>query len=101
MIYDEEEDENHYRVEYSRLNEDRLKPYSRIDFSINYRPEYKLLRKAKIEFSLSILNLWNSENIFAREYYVESDDTINGPNLAFIRKSLLQTTPLVLCRMYW
>lgn len=100
-IYDEEIDENTYAINYSDINRNRLKPYSRTDLSINYRPQFNFIGKSKLELSLSFVNLWNSENVFAREYYLESNDDKETPDLAFIRKSLLQTTPLLLCRVHW
>ena len=68
---------------------------------INYRPDFNLIGNSKIELSLSVLNILNRQNVFAREYYLDYQEEEEIPTLASVRKSLLQRTPLVMCRVYW
>lgn len=100
-IYYPEENETFYSVDYRSINQDRLIPYMRLDLSINYRPTYTLFGHTKFELSLSVLNILNRNNVFAREYYLENNETSEVPDLRFIKKSLLPITPLVMCRIYW
>lgn len=99
--FDEEDNETYYNIEYQSFNEDRLKAYARVDVSINYRPTFQITKKSKLEISLSILNLLNTQNTSAREYFLDNDTNNERPQLSFIRKSLLGRTPLMMCRIYW
>jgi len=90
-----------YRLDYNELNAHRLKPYMRLDFSIHYRPSFKILKKVKAEFSINFINLLNYENVVVREYYLDFDNEGSIPTLAFIEKVLLDRTPQLLIRFYW
>lgn len=100
-IYDEVDEEFFYYIDFSAINNDRLRPYFRTDLSINYRPVFKKRSDLKAEFSFSLLNVFNRKNVFAREYYIDYGEGSETPTLAFIQKALLQTTPLILVRMHW
>jgi len=99
--YDVEEEQQFYSIDYVEINDDRLKPYVRVDFNVNYRPTIKALNNIRAEFSLSFINIFNRDNILAREYYLDYRDEQQVPTLAFIEKSLLQNTPLFMFRLYW
>lgn len=73
-------------VNYDTLNKDRLKAYSRVDFSINYL----LLKKQNIQSNLKfgILNMLNKEQLLDTYYVVDQNDAskateINIKSLAF------------------
>jgi len=100
-IFEDEEEESYFVVDYAEINNDRLKPYARIDLSINYRPTFKKMKQMNVEFSLSILNLLKRENEFAKEFSLNFENELEIPRLTFVERSLLQRTPLLLMRVYW
>jgi len=99
--FDEVDQETYYSINYVEINNDRLKPYTRLDINLNYRPDIKKLKDLKLEFSLSILNVLKRENEFRREFRLDFDDDSEVPRLAFIDRALLDRTPLLLMRVYW
>ncbi|WP_218599590.1 carboxypeptidase-like regulatory domain-containing protein [Polaribacter sp. NJDZ03] len=48
------------------INDDRLPNYHRLDFSSTY--DFRLNKKVKAKIGLSLLNIYNQENILKREY---------------------------------
>ncbi len=99
-FYDEEDETTIYSIIFSDPNNDRLKPYFRTDFTLNYRPNFKRAKKIKTEVALSILNIFNRKNIFARKYSLDLEAS-DPPNIGYVESALLQTTPLVLVRVHW
>lgn len=90
-----------YFLDYQQFNSNRLKAYVRFDFNINYRFDIDKKKKMKSEVSLSFINLLNTNNISAREYYLDYSDENSTYALAYINKVLLRRTPLLLLRFYW
>lgn len=82
-------------VNYATLNTERLKAYSRIDFSINYL----LLNKQTIQSNLKfgILNMLNKKQLLDTYYVVDQNDSskateINIKSLAFTPNLSLRVT---------
>lgn len=98
---EEVEDPFLYFLEYTRFNGRRLKPYLRFDLNVNYRFALKKGKKLKSEISLSMINLFNTNNIAAREYYLDYNEQGATYASAYIEKVLLGRTPLLLFRVYW
>jgi len=90
-----------YFLEYKNYNENRLKPYFRLDFNINYRPVFKKLRALRPEVSFTLINVLNYNNVVEQGYYLDFNDQSLVPNLEEVNKSLLSRTPLLLIRFYW
>jgi hypothetical protein len=73
-------------VNYDLLNNERLNPYNRIDFSISYNFLNKKAIQSNLKFG--ILNVLNKKQILNTYYIVNSDDTskaikLNTESLAF------------------
>ncbi len=101
---EEEPDANppfNFFLDYSDYNENRLRPYMRLDFNINYRPSLPYLGNLKSEISFTMINLLNYENVVSREYDIDFDIDAPNPTLTYIKKTLLRRTPLLLVRFYW
>ncbi len=90
-----------YLLDYPEFNAERLKPYARIDFNFNYRLKFKKFKRLQSEISLSIINLFNTQNELTREYFVNYNEQTDGYSLGSISKLLLDRTPLLLVRFYW
>ena len=90
-----------YFLTYESYNEERLKPYLRIDLSAAYRFNLTRREKVRMEISCSVINVLNRTNHVAREYFIDYNETTNVYKLSFIQKSLLGRTPLLLLRFYW
>jgi len=90
-----------YYLSYDSFNEQRLKPYLRVDLNVAYRFGFKPIEESQIEISFSLLNLFNRTNYVAREYFVDYNESTNLYKLSYIQKSLLDRTVLFLLRFYW
>ncbi len=99
--YDAVDDETNYFLDYRILNQNRLKDYLRLDLNINYKVDLNRFKDSKLELSLSLINLLNQQNIFAQEHFLLFEENVMTPQIAFIQKSLLPRTPLLICRFYW
>ncbi len=99
--FDEVDEELNYRIDYQDLNNARLKHYARLDLSVTYRSSLLKVKGLDLEFSLSVLNLLQRENDFKREYFLDLESNAEEPRLAFVNRSLLQRTPLLMMRIYW
>jgi len=100
-FYDEEDEATTYEVDYGKINNERLRQYFRLDFGVNYRPTFKKYSNLKAEFSLSIINILNRENVLDRGYYTDLEVEAEIPPLVFVNRFLLNRTPLLLVRFYW
>ncbi len=90
-----------YFLDYPEINVERLRNYMRFDLNVNYRPSFNRIPRLKAECSLSVINLLNTQNVVAREYFQDFNEVTNSTNLAYIQKSLLGRTPLLLLRFYF
>lgn len=101
FIMDDENDEAFYELEYNVINEARLDHYNRLDLGINYKHTFKS-SKLKLELALSVINLFNWENRFSRNYYLAELDEMNEtPEVFFVDTIMLKRTLQVLFRIYW
>lgn len=103
VILNDEEEEPPFRyfLEYDKINDNRLAPYVRLDLNINYRFNPKKSQKLNTEISLSLVNLFNTNNISDRGYYIDYNEENSTYRLAYAERSLLSRTPLLLLRFYW
>ena len=100
-FYEEEgEEEGYYEFSFDQRNNHRLKSYNRIDFGIAYKTSL-FKDKTNLEFNLSLLNVLNTKNISARDYYLGDFKTAEGLETIQIDKYLLSRTPQMLVRFYW
>ena len=100
-FYEEEVDETFYELEYEAINEGRLNPFSRLDFGISYKQQFKN-SPMQAEYAFSVLNILNRENIFSRNYLLgdfEGDDDL--PEELEISRILIGRTPQLLIRFHW
>ena len=88
-------------LDYEQFNDRRLKPYVRFDLNMNYRFDLKRGKRLKSEISLSLINIFNANNLAAREHYLNYNEEEDTYALAFVDKVLLGRTPLLLWRVYW
>ena len=101
MVDEEDEEETYYEIDFDVLNNNRLGDYSRLDLGIRYRHEFKS-PKLSLEAAFSIINLFNHQNLFTRDYHLtELDDDDEEPEIFYIEKQLLKRTPQLLFRIYW
>ena len=97
--FTDEEGEDFYELSYGVLNNKRLPTYQRLDLGIIYRKNF-LSTPLKVEASLSVLNLFNRENVFTRETLIALDEETDQPEPFVLEKSLLGITPLLMLRLY-
>lgn len=98
---EEAEDPFLFFQQYTEFNDRRLKPYLRLDLNVNYRFNFQRNENVKSEISLSLINLLNTNNAFSREYYLDFNEETSVYSSGYIRKVLLDRTPLLLFRIYW
>ncbi len=99
--YFDDDDELFYELNFEKINNLRLKDYHRLDVGISY---LTTIAKDKLnaEINISLLNLFNRENIFARHYFLgEIEEESEGPEIFAIDRALLRITPQFLFRIYW
>ena len=90
-----------YFQAYQSFNSERLKDYLRTDINAAYRYNLTASGSIKSEISLSLINLFNSMNFVAREYFVDYNYESDIYNLNYIEKVLLGRTPLLMVRIHW
>ncbi len=88
-------------LNYNDFNNDRLNPYLRFDINLNYRLRFGRLSQYNVECSLSMINVFNNENVIERGYYLTYPEESFIPDLASVDNVLLRRTPLLLVRFYW
>jgi len=90
-----------FDLEYDQINNRRLRPYSRIDFGINDRTPFVKQGKLRTEVALSVINIFQRENVFVRGHFLDLEQNSIPPPIAFVDSTLLRRTPLLLFRLYW
>ncbi len=90
-----------YEVGLGEINSRRLKEYIRFDFNVNYRPRMKKHVKRRSEFSVSLINILDRANVFARSYFIQADEENLNPQISFVESLLLPRTPLASFRFNW
>ncbi len=101
VIRYEEEEELFYEIYYEDLNSERLDYYSRVDIGATYRHTFKHDRM-RLEAAFSIINLFDRDNIFNRNYFLtDLDEVEETPEVLFVDKFLLGRTPQLLLRLAW
>ncbi|MEL7021125.1 MAG: hypothetical protein AAGK47_05930, partial [Bacteroidota bacterium] len=96
----DEEGEVFNFLEYATLNTNRLPAYHRLDIGLHY---HLSMHRCRLETSLSLLNVLGRENLFRREYFINSqeDRALGEALFSQVDKTLLARTPQLLVRMYW
>lgn len=90
LIYDAEEDE--YAIVYEEINSNRLPIYHRLDFSFWYRfPNEK--SKVNGVVGISLMNVYNRENVWKRFYRLEDVDDDDVPDIEEEERFFLGLTP--------
>jgi CarboxypepD_reg-like domain/TonB-dependent Receptor Plug Domain/FecR, C-terminal len=88
------------KLYYTQLNGARLNNYHRVDAGLNYKSK-RIWKRARIELGLSVLNLFNRENIYAKYYYLTDAEGGEGPKTISIEKRQLLRTPQLMLRIFW
>ena len=83
-----EEGEINYELTYGKLNDRRLLPYHRLDMGIVYRKNFEK-NPLKLEASLSVINLFDRENVFSRETLLGENEESELPEPFILEKRLL------------
>ena len=84
---------------YDDLNSFRLKDYLRWDINASYRLTFA--DKWKGEISLSLLNLFDRQNVFSRSYQIGNIGESNELEAFSVDKNLLGFTPKLLVRFHF
>lgn len=95
-----DDEQTYYYFEYEGIHAERLPTYSRVDLGIRYEMSFPAF-PLRGEFAFSLLNVFNRENVFSREYFLEDDGEDIPPYTAQVEKRLLGITPTFLARLYW
>ncbi len=98
ILVDEEEAFPIYNFE--ETNNQRLPLFHRLDASILYRFTTKRGRLGGL-FGISVLNLYNRNNILSREYLVFYEDEIEEFVLEQLDRPMLGFTPNLVLRLQW
>ncbi len=101
-INDEGDEENFPIYDFDNTNANRLVPYHRLDASILYK--FPLGTKGGAgQIGLSMLNLYNRENILSRQYfsYFEEEEDINDFVVEPVDRAMLRFTPNMVVRVSW
>ena len=95
--YDDEDEMNYYTLDYNSINGQSLRDYHRLDVGVTYKRKL-FNEKVNTEISFSILNLFNRDNLFSRDYFL-NDESAPELDVLFFQRSLLRRTPLFMCRV--
>lgn len=90
----------YYKLLFDRINDERLPVYNRTDIGISYKTTL-FKEKLNLEFNCSLLNVFNRNNIFSREYFIGDIEFSEEPRAITIEKYQLKRTPQVLFRIFW
>ncbi len=91
-------DENNTVINYEKVNAERLPNYHRLDFSAYYKFQFTKSEKWKGKFGLSVLNIYDKQNILNRDYDIRFDD--NGvETLQILDRYSLGITPNLVFRV--
>ncbi len=96
QIIDEEEEE--YRLQFGNLNSERLSAFHQLDASLTYRSTLPW-SDTQMEINLSLLNLLNRVNPYARRTYLLEVDEDDQPDLFTVEKNHIRRTPQLLFRI--
>ena len=91
QIENEQKDEFYHELLFKDRNSERLRPYHRLDLSINYQ---WIRKKIQARASFSIFNLYARSNIIERKYLVwYPEEDRNNPDLTYFERRGLRATP--------
>lgn len=101
-VFDPEDPYDHYFIEYESFNNSRLPFYHRMDLTIlyNLKPKKEAARW-KVQFGLSLLNLYNQKNYLSRTYRLdtfEDDEGDTQARIVTVDRFFLRRTPNFLIR---
>lgn len=94
----EEDDEPFFEIDYEPINASRLPAYHRVDVSAWYKLKRKQSSRFSAEFGVSILNLFDSSNLYSRAFTIDEDEDDQIFILQSDRK-LIGITPNVSVRL--
>ncbi|MEM7103265.1 MAG: TonB-dependent receptor [Bacteroidota bacterium] len=83
--------------DYENTNESRLPAYHRLDASVLYKIIPKS-GKFQAKIGMSVLNIYNRQNILSREYLVFYEDEIQDFQIESLDRQMLRFTPNVVVR---
>ena len=97
----EEEADTFYEIAFESLNNARLNHYNRFDLGVSYRRKIPKLG-GQLEAAFSIINLFDQDNLFERNFYLtEDEESHDEPEIFEVEKYMLGFTPQLLVRMKW
>ena len=96
-LIEEEEDDFNPEYDLEEINNSRLPISHRLDFSVMYKLFSKGAYQGK--FGLSLLNVYNNENIMSREYYAVFDEEEDEHELQIRDRAMLRFTPNLVFRI--
>ncbi|WP_298237219.1 TonB-dependent receptor [uncultured Algibacter sp.] len=86
-------------IDFKETNGARLPNYDRVDISATYKFNVSTNEKWKGKLGVSLLNLYNKENILSRTYEKRQSTTETGEVLREVNRSSLGITPNVVFRL--
>ncbi|MEL6635404.1 MAG: TonB-dependent receptor plug domain-containing protein [Bacteroidota bacterium] len=96
----EREEELFPLYNFDRTNAERLPLYHRLDLSFLYR--FPLAKgRTQATLGLSVLNVYNRENLLGRQYFVDYDDEAEAHFLETRDRPMLGITPNLVVRLRW
>lgn len=98
-IVEDDDPEDNFEIELDGINDERLIDYHRIDMALQYQYQWKQINA---EAGISILNLFNRENIQSRQYTLANTDESDAePEVLLIEKYQLPRTLLMNLRVFF
>ena len=94
-LIDPEEEE--FSIHYDGFNQQRLPNYQRLDLGVSY---LKNLNKIKLEASLSVLNVWGSENVYGRSSFLDRNE-LEDLEIISVERRALARLPIAMIRVWW
>lgn len=101
FINDDEDEDPYYDIRYQEIHGNRLKAYHRFDLSTWYKFQRNTKPKFRGEFGLSILNLFNTRNLYSRTFFVDESEEGDQAVLSRRDRHLIGLTPNFSVRFSW
>ena len=95
--FDDMSQTNISELSFEKFNNNRLKDYQRVDLNFGYHFVTGFGMNGEVSFS--VLNVLNTNNIFARTFYIGDVSESAGLEIFSIDKKLLKRTPQLLVRV--